>query len=167
MSTRLAVAGLTVLVVVGAPVPATSQQPELDPEHAAIARSIESQLIAPCCFRQTIAEHQSPLAESIRAEVRQMVAAGAGEQEVVSHFVDTYGEAILAAPRAGGVNLLAYIVPGLVFAAGLAIVLLRLRRWRRETVPRASAATGPEPSAGSPDADLRARFEAELAASDR
>ncbi len=140
---------------------------QLDPKQETETRSIENQLIAPCCFRQTVAEHQSPAAESIKAEVRQMLAAGATEQQVLDSFVHKYGEKILAAPRAHGFNLLAYLVPVLGLGSGLIVLVLQLRRWRRAEVPRLGGTPSSGPSADAQASLLRDQFEAELAAFDR
>lgn len=164
---RGGVAGLTVLLLVALPGPGLSQQSELDPKQAAQARSIEAQLIAPCCFRQTVAEHQSPQAESVRAEVRRMLDGGAREQEVVDFFVNKYGEAILAAPRARGFNLIAYLMPVLAFGIGLAVVAVQLRRWRRAGPPRPDGTASSGASASPQASVFRDQLEAELAAFDR
>ena len=164
---RSSVAGLAALLFLGTPRPALSQQIQLGPKREAQAKSIESQLIAPCCFRQTVAEHQSPAAESIKAEVRQMLAAGATEQQVLDSFVHKYGEKILAAPQAHGFNLLAYLMPVLGLGSGLIIVVLQLLRWRRAGVPRLGGTPSNGPSADAQGSLLRDQFEAELAAFDR
>ena len=168
MICQLGVAALAFLLLMAPPRPGFTQQRELAPEQAAQARSIERQLIAPCCFRQTVAEHRSAQAESIKAEVRRMLAAGAGEQEVLDFFVDKYGEAILAAPQARGFNLLAYLMPALGFGVGLALVIRQLRRWRRAGAPSPPDGTPSSgPSASPRDSVFRDQLEAELAAFDR
>ncbi len=129
--------------------PAVAQKDDLTPEQEAVARSAEQQLIAPCCFRQSLAEHRSELADAMRRELRLMVAEGATEKDVVDHFVAKYGERILVAPRPRGFNLVAYVMPALGLAGGLVLILLFLRRSRkpaaRESVPiqaKGSAAAG-------------------------
>jgi cytochrome c-type biogenesis protein CcmH len=140
---------------------AVSEEHALTAEQEARARAIDDQLIAPCCFSQTIANHNSPIAESIKAEVRQKLAAGFSEREIIDFYVGKYGERILAAPRARGFNLLAYVMPVVAFGIGLAGVVVVLRRWRRPLPVRPPRV---EPSALSNDAARRfqARLEEEL-----
>jgi len=94
------------------------------------AREIENNLIAPCCWTQPVSEHYSEVAEKIRTEVRQMVAAGKSRDEILDYFVAQYGERILAAPRAKGFNSLVYILPWLALALGGWLLLLLIKKMR-------------------------------------
>jgi cytochrome c-type biogenesis protein CcmH len=150
------------LLFAAAPGLASDEGVALSPEQEARARAIDDQLIAPCCFSQTVANHNSAIAEQIKAEVRQMLAAGSSEREIMDFYVGKYGERILASPRARGFNLLAYVMPGVALVAGLAGVVIVLRRWRR---PRSLQSAGAGPSVVSSDEARRyqARLEEELA----
>jgi cytochrome c-type biogenesis protein CcmH len=94
------------------------------------AREIEDNLIAPCCWSQTVSQHYSEVSEQIRQEVRAMVAAGKSRDEILDYYVAKYGERILATPRAKGFNRMVYILPWatLILGAWLLIVLLRKQR---------------------------------------
>lgn len=141
-------------VLWGAAAPAQSL-PHLTPEQEAIARRLDGMFMAPCCFANTLAEHHSPLAGELRQEIRTMLASGATETQIADAFVAKYGERILAAPTAQGFNLLAWILPGIVIAAGSVVIAVVMRR-RRPQAP--SAGVPPEVSD-----QVKARFEAELA----
>ena len=91
---------------------AAQNQPEvLSQAEAALIRDIENNLIAPCCWIQPVSEHPSEVSDMIRAEVRAMVAEGKNRNEILDYYVAKYGERILAAPRARGINALAYVAP--------------------------------------------------------
>lgn len=94
------------------------------------AREIEDNLIAPCCWTQPVSGHYSEVAEKIRKEVHEMVAADKSRDEILDHYVAEYGERILAAPRAKGFNRLVYILPwlALILGAWLLVVLLKKLR---------------------------------------
>ena len=92
-------------------VAAQSPAPSLSPAAAALVRDIENNLIAPCCWIQPISEHPSEISDLMRAEVRAMVAEGKSRSEILDYYVARYGERILAAPRADGINVLAYAAP--------------------------------------------------------
>lgn len=145
----------SVVVGVGRAEDLTSQQ-------EALVRATEEKLIAPCCFRQTLAEHRSELAETLRGEVRLMVARGATGQEMVDHFVAKYGERILATPRAGGFNLLAYVMPALSLGGGLVLLLLFVRRAAKGAATGSSARQAADSAAGDLDESLRTRMMEEL-----
>jgi len=128
----------------------------------ALAQRVEGELIAPCCWVQPVAVHDSQAARDIKREVRELVAQGKTEQQILDTYLDRYGEKILAAPPARGFNLLAYLVPFVVAAmAGVAIAMLVVR-WRRPdgAASLADAEPAAAPTAGSKE--LRDRLESEL-----
>jgi len=110
----------------------------LAPELETRARKIESELIAPCCWTQPVSQHYSEVSTQIRAEVRQMLAAGRSEPEILQAYVGRYGERILASPPSRGFNRLAYILPWAFLTLGAVALLLILRAWRpKAAVPAA------------------------------
>lgn len=119
-----------------------------------IARDIEDNLIAPCCWSTPVSQHYSPVADEIRTEVRAMLAEGKSRDEILNHYVAQYGERILASPRAEGFNILAYVLPwaALIMGAWLLIVLIKKLR-------SPSPVPGP---AKTPDAHYASRIEKEL-----
>ena len=134
----------------------------LTPEQAARARSIEEKLVAVCCFRQALAEHQSERADAMRSDIRSRLAAGATDEEVVNYFVSKYGERVLVVPEARGFNVLAYIMPAVAVVAGLIIMLIFFRYSRREETRVAAPAPTVGPALADLDRDLRARMAEEL-----
>lgn len=97
-------------------------------DRRAAARRLETALIAPCCFQQTVADHHSPMADRIRAEISERLAGGMTEQGILDGFVAKYGERILSAPTRRGFNLLAYAVPPAALFAASAALIVALRR---------------------------------------
>jgi len=110
---------------------------------SALVRDIEDHLIAPCCWTQPISQHESGVAEQMREEVRSMVAAGMGREEILDHFVAQYGERILATPRAEGFNRLVYILPWVALVLGAWILFVLLKRFRAPA-PASSPTTPPD-----------------------
>jgi cytochrome c-type biogenesis protein CcmH len=108
------------------------------------AREIEDNLIAPCCWTQPVSEHSSDVAEKIRKEVREMVAAGKSRDEILDRYVAEYGERILATPRAKGFNRLVYILPWLALILGAWLLILLLKKLRAP-VPASDPAPLPDP----------------------
>lgn len=58
------------------------------------------------------------------------IAAGSADQEIFDSFVARYGATVLAAPTTHGFDLVAWIAPFLVLAAGLLGTVLLVRRWK-------------------------------------
>jgi cytochrome c-type biogenesis protein CcmH len=147
--------------------------PTLSPEREALAQRIFNELISPCCWTTTVAQHGSGAAPRIQAEVRRMIASGMGHQAILDRYVQEYGERILASPEKKGFNLAVYLVPPLGLVIG-ALFIARAVRKRSKDRPASAVAgarergpgtAGPpaqaRPAAGS-DEDYRRRIEEEV-----
>jgi cytochrome c-type biogenesis protein CcmH len=95
------------------------------------ARTLEAKLMAPCCFTQTIDQHESEAARQMRAEVRQWLAQGDSEEQILDRYVQLHGARILAVPPQRGFNRLLYWMPYVVTLALLVALCLTLRAWYR------------------------------------
>ncbi len=62
-------------------------------------------------------------------ELRDGIAAGKSDQQILDGFVGKYGAIVLAAPTTHGFDLVAWIAPFAVFAAALLGTILLVRRW--------------------------------------
>lgn len=95
------------------------------------AQAIDRMLMCPVCPAQTIDQTEVPLAKQMRAQVRELLASGATRSETLNWFRERYGPGIVAEPPRSGINLIAWIVPGVVIILALAGGLLALRAMRR------------------------------------
>jgi len=89
---------------------------------SAAAKQIQARFLAPCCFSENLAVHQSPSATELREEIESMVVTGKSEVQVVDEMVRRYGERVLREPR-GTRQLTLMWIPVLVSLAGLALVV--------------------------------------------
>lgn len=71
-----------------------------------------------------------PVSPAMHADVVSLVNGGYNAAEILGAFQGVYGERVLMAPLKRGFNLLGYIVPFAVLAAGAAGVGVLIRRWR-------------------------------------
>src|SRR5688500_17510504 len=60
------------------------------------AHELATHFIAPCCWRQTLADHDSPVAVELRAELAARLAGGEAPAAIEQRLVARYGERILA-----------------------------------------------------------------------
>ena len=125
------------------------------PVNEEAVRQIAAQLRCVVCQNLSVADSPSEMANQMRTIVRERLEAGETPEQVVTYFVDKYGEWILLSPRPRGFNLLVWVLPFAGIAVGLVAVLLLARRWSR----RVAAA----PAADAIDPATRERIRREIA----
>lgn len=89
------------------------------------------------CQNETIAASRAPLAIDLRNQVREQLASGKSEDEVVDFLVSRYGDFVLYTPPFRASTLLLWLGPGTLGIVGIAWLAFRLRR-------RAANASAPE-----------------------
>ena len=104
------------------------------------AQAIDRMLMCPVCPAQTIDQTEVPLAKQMRAQVRELLDAGASRSEILDWFRERYGPGIVAEPPRSGINLIAWLMPGVVIILALAGGLFVLRSMRRRPDDAGAAA---------------------------
>ena len=118
------------------------------------AQAIDRMLMCPVCPAQTIDQTEVPLAKQMRAQVRELLDAGASRSEILDWFRQRYGPGIVAEPPRSGINLIAWLMPGVVIILALAGGLFVLRSMRRRPDDAGAAAdrdTDADAAARDPD----------------
>lgn len=105
-----------------------------DPDAVPTADQVAGRMMSPFCPGLTLDECPSDQANRLRGEVEALVATGATNREVDEWIVDNFGVVALASPDSS----VAWIAPPLLAVAGLATVLLVLRRKPRAEEPSAA-----------------------------
>ena len=99
-----------------------------DPAQEARARSLSRELRCMVCQNQSIDDSDAPLARDLRLLVRERIAAGNTDQQVMDFLVARYGEFVLLKPRVEGQTLLLWLIPPLVLIGGGVALWLGNRR---------------------------------------
>jgi cytochrome c-type biogenesis protein CcmH len=121
------------------PLPAQSvPRPSTPPTRAdsaleAMTTVLASELRCPVCQGNSIQDSPSELAQQMRDLIRDQLRSGKTPDDVRAYFVDKYGEWILLAPKAEGLNLIVYIVPFVALLVGGLVVWRTVRRWTAAT----------------------------------
>ncbi|MDZ4076086.1 MAG: cytochrome c-type biogenesis protein [Hylemonella sp.] len=99
-----------------------------DPVLEARMARITAELRCLVCQNQTIADSQSGLATDLRQQVREMLQRGESEQQIIAFMTARYGDFVLYRPPVKGSTLLLWFGPALLLVAGIATLVLVLRR---------------------------------------
>lgn len=92
------------------------------------ATGLMHQLRCLTCQNQSIAESNAGQAQAMRAEVRELVAAGQTPEEVRAFFIERYGNWVSFVPPARTDTLFLWAAPVLLLLVGGALVSNRFRR---------------------------------------
>lgn len=122
-------------LVIGPPMAAHAVQPDevmTDPASEARARNLSRELRCMVCQNQSIDDSDAPLARDLRLLVRERIAAGDGDPQVMDFLVARYGEFVLLKPRFTAHTLLLWLLtPLALIGGGLALWLHHRRRTQR------------------------------------
>jgi len=127
---RAAIPLLAALVLVGATLARVAAQ-SATPVGEEVVHEVAAELRCVVCQNLSVADSPSEMAGQMRAIIRERLAAGESPVQVRQYFVDRYGEWILLSPPRRGFNLVVWLLPLAVALAGLAMVVLVVRRWTR------------------------------------
>jgi len=132
MDTRKLLANLIVVAaLLGASTPARAVLPDevmSDPAKEARARHLSQELRCMVCQNQSIDDSEAPLARDLRLLVRERIASGDSDGQVIDFLVARYGEFVLLRPRFERQTLLLWLVPPLVLFGGGLVLWLQARR---------------------------------------
>ena len=123
---------VAVLLVLGGTALAIDAQDAFDdPVLQERYENINRELRCLVCQNQTIADSNATLAQDLRREVRDMIAAGQTDAQIREFMIERYGDFVLYRPRMTAGNLLLWGAPVLLLVIG-AIVLVRVVRRRAQ-----------------------------------
>jgi cytochrome c-type biogenesis protein CcmH/NrfF len=88
-------------------------------------------------------------AKQERSFIARQIAACRTKDQIKDALAAQYGDRVLAAPKAKGFGLTAYLVPIAAVLLGVAAIAFAVRRWRRRgpTTPATAAAADPREAA--------------------
>jgi cytochrome c-type biogenesis protein CcmH len=124
---RLAAALIGLCITVGA-LAIDTEGPLPDPEMQARFETITNELRCLVCQNQTIADSNAELAQDLRAKTREMLLAGASDNEIRSFMTDRYGDFVLYRPPLSPKTWVLWAAPGLLLLGGAFAVFAVIRR---------------------------------------
>jgi cytochrome c-type biogenesis protein CcmH len=103
---------------------------EMDPVKAARAVKLAEKLRCLVCQNQTIADSNAELANDLRAQIREQIAAGKSDDEILTYMTNRYGDFVLYQPPFKATTVLLWLGPALLLLGGIAILVRNLARRR-------------------------------------
>jgi cytochrome c-type biogenesis protein CcmH len=107
------------------------------------AMEISAELRCPVCQGLAIGDSPSLMASNMKEQVRELLARGYTEPQILSYFEKSYGQFVLLKPKFQGVNSLVWLLPILVLAIGVVLVVSKAKKL--EAAPVQAVETKPEP----------------------
>ncbi len=103
-----------------------------NPQAEARLKALAVELRCLVCQNQTLADSNAPLAEDLRREVREMIAKGMSDQDIIDFLVARYGDFVLYRPPLKATTTLLWLGPFLLLIAGATTLVLALRRRQKK-----------------------------------
>ncbi|HYR37357.1 MAG TPA: cytochrome c-type biogenesis protein [Burkholderiales bacterium] len=103
---------------------ASAQDPALERRVTNLAHELRCLV----CQNQTIADSNAPLAVDLRNQIREQLAAGKSERDVVDFMVARYGDFVLYRPPLKASTVLLWVGPFASLIAGFYLLISFLRR---------------------------------------
>ena len=116
---------------------------------------VASRMYCPICEMEPLHTCRATTCIEWRAEIREQLAEGRTEDEIVNYFVDFYGDRVVGVPEDDGLRLLSFAGPIAMTILAVFVGLWTFNRWQQRN---AEIAPMTETSAGGfqPDAETDA-----------
>jgi cytochrome c-type biogenesis protein CcmH len=124
------------LVALAVPAGRPLSGPELDKR----TQEVASLLRCPVCQGMSVADSPSTVALDMKRQVREMLAKGYTEEQVLAYFEKPYGQFVLLKPK----NRVVWILPIIILLAGAIVVIITARKLSSNPAP-GTRDPGPDP----------------------
>ncbi|MGB0212160.1 cytochrome c-type biogenesis protein [Algiphilus sp.] len=123
---------------------AGAQAPELTAEQEQRAKALATELRCLVCQNQSIAESNAPLAQDLKRQVRQQIAAGRTDDDIRAYMRERYGDFVLYKPPVNATTGLLWFSPVILLLVAALLLRTRLRRARPEDADEIDETDGSE-----------------------
>jgi cytochrome c-type biogenesis protein CcmH len=126
----------------GTPIPAGAQLERRANEVGALLR-------CPVCQGMSVADSPAEMAVNMKGQVRELLARGYTEEQILKYFELSYGQFVLLRPK----SIIIWLLPVFALIVGSAILFFKLRKLEQQPQP----ATSNQPPATVPEDPYLAR----------
>lgn len=99
-----------------------------DPAQQARYEQLARELRCLVCRSETIADSNAELARDLRRQLRELMAAGKSDQEIMQYMTDRYGDYVLYKPPLAARTVLLWAAPMLLVLGGAVAAIVVIRR---------------------------------------
>ena len=118
--------------------------------------AVAKKLYCPVCPNTPLDVCETQACADWRQQIREQLADGWTEDQVMDYFVEQYGERVLAEPERSGFTSLVWILPVVALVLGLIVAVQALRSWRAGQQEEDETAVPPPPTI---DPETKAKIE--------
>src|SRR5574342_679458 len=105
---------------------------------------VAKNLYCPVCPNTPLDVCETKACQDWRAQIRDELAQGWTDQQIIDYFVTQYGERVLAEPQRKGFTSLVWFLPLIAVLLGIGIVYEVLKNWRKQEPILAASAPVPQ-----------------------
>lgn len=109
----------------------TAQPTTDDPVANKRAVQLSEELRCLVCQNQTIADSHAELAVDLRRQIREQIAQGKDDRQIIDYMVERYGDFVLYRPPLKATTLLLWFGPAALLVFGLAFLFFQLKARRK------------------------------------
>ena len=114
----------------GASAPAQAAPLADDPALEARVYAVAEELRCLVCQNETIAASQADLAVDLRKQIRQKLAAGQSERQILDFMTERYGDFVLYRPPLKATTVALWVGPFALLGVAAAVLVINIRRRR-------------------------------------
>jgi cytochrome c-type biogenesis protein CcmH len=89
---------------------------------------VSALLRCPVCQGMSVADSPSTVAVDMKHQVRDLLARGYTQEQILKYFETSYGQFVLLKPKFAGVNALVWLMPVLALLVGGIVVFKKMRK---------------------------------------
>jgi cytochrome c-type biogenesis protein CcmH len=106
-------------------------------------QEVGSLIRCPVCQGMAVADSPAEMAVNMKAQVRELLARGYTEEQILRYFELSYGQFVLLRPKFEGVTRMVWLLPVAALLVGLGVVAMKVRKLRDVPAPKPGAETTP------------------------
>lgn len=109
------------------------------------AIEVSALLRCPVCQGLSVADSPAEMAINMKRQVRDLLARGYTEEQILDYFEQSYGEFVLLRPKFEGFNAFVWLLPMMAVILGAWLVVSKLRKLEQPATSNQQPATNDDP----------------------